>query len=270
MKDKKDHPAMYTAFASVYDLLMEDVDYDAWAGFYAQLLQLGGVAQGKVCECACGTGGLTLPLSAMGYQMTGVDISPDMLFEASQKARKSGAMIPFVKQDMRTLRLHRQMDAVLCTNDGLNYLSSEADISSFFASAFQALRPGGVLAFDLSTPYKLAHVLGDAFWGDETESISYLWQNSYNSQKAYVDLDLAIFVKDADGRYRRVEEHQRQYAHSRQKLESLLAQAGFTDVRLLGDGHLGEVGPEECRWHVVAVKPLPQQPAPAAPMEPGP
>ena len=104
---------MYTAFASVYDRLMADVDYQGWARFYHSLMERYGIPRGKVCECACGTGSITIALSRLGYQMTGVDLSADMLFEASQKARKSGAMIPFVKQDMRTLHLHRQMDAVL-------------------------------------------------------------------------------------------------------------------------------------------------------------
>lgn len=82
---------MYTAFASVYDRLMADVDYLAWARFYHELMERYGVPRGKVCECACGTGSITIALSKMGYQMTGVDLSPDMLFEASQKARRTGA-----------------------------------------------------------------------------------------------------------------------------------------------------------------------------------
>ena len=153
---------MYTAFASVYDKLMADVDYRAWAAFYQTLLTLYGLRAGKVCECACGTGSLTIPLSEMGYQMTGADLSEEMLFEASQKARKAGAMIPFVKQDMRQLRLHRQMDAVLCTCDGINYLPTPADVRQFFTAAWAAIRPGGALIFDASTPYKLAQVLGVA------------------------------------------------------------------------------------------------------------
>ena len=107
---------MYTAFAEIYDELMADVDYAAWAGFYAELLRMYGVAPGgKICECACGTGSLTLPLRQLGYVMTGVDLSQDMLWIASQKARKAGAAIPFICQDMRSLHLHRPMDAVLAT-----------------------------------------------------------------------------------------------------------------------------------------------------------
>ena len=246
---------MYTAFASVYDRLMADVDYTGWARFYHTLMERYGVARGKVCECACGTGSLTIPLARMGNQMTGVDLSADMLFEASQKARKMGAMIPFVKQDMRQLHLHRQMDAVLCTNDGLNYLKDAAEITDFFRAAWCALREGGGLFMDVSTPYKLENVLGDHFIGDETEDIAYLWQNRYNRAHAYVDLNLAIFVRQKGENYLRIAESQRQYAHSAQRITELLEAVGFTDVCIFADKKLQAPASHELRWFVAARKP---------------
>ena len=246
---------MYTAFASVYDRLMADVDYTGWARFYHTLMEQYGVARGKVCECACGTGSITIPLSRLGNQMTGVDLSADMLFEASQKARKTGAMIPFVKQDMRSLHLHRQMDAILCTNDGLNYLKDAAEITDFFRAAWVALRPGGGLFMDVSTPYKLENILGDHFIGDETEDIAYLWQNRYNRAHAYVDLNLAIFVRQKDETYLRIGESQRQYAHSAQRITELLEAMGYTDVRVFADKKLQSPAPHELRWFIAARKP---------------
>ena len=246
---------MYTAFASVYDRLMADVDYTGWARFYHTLMEKYGVARGKVCECACGTGSLTIPLARLGNQMTGVDLSPDMLFEASQKARKMGAMIPFVKQDMRSLHLHRQMDAVLCTNDGLNYLKDAAELTDFFRAAWVALRPGGGLFMDVSTPYKLENVLGDHFIGDENEDIAYLWQNRYNRTHAYVDLNLAIFVRQKDETYVRIGESQRQYAHSAQRITELLEAVGYTDVCVFADKKLQSPAPHELRWFISARKP---------------
>ena len=250
---------MYTAFASVYDRLMADVDYQGWARFYHTLMERYGIPRGKVCECACGTGSITIALSRLGYQMTGVDLSADMLFEASQKARKSGAMIPFVKQDMRTLHLHRQMDAVLCTNDGLNYLKDTAELTDFFRAAWMAIRPGGGLFLDLSTPYKLENILGDHFIGDETEEIAYLWQNRFNRQHAYVDLNLAIFVRQKDETYTRIGESQRQYLHSAQRITELMEAVGFTNVCVFGDRKLGAPVPHELRWFVAAHKPMEEE-----------
>ena len=246
---------MYTAFASVYDQLMVDVDYQAWAAFYQSLLELFGMRTGKLCECACGTGSITLPLAALGYQMTGVDSSEEMLFEASQKARREGAMIPFVKQDMRFLRLHRQMDGILCTCDGVNYLPSHADVLQFFNAAWQAIRPGGVLAFDVSTPYKLAHVLGNTFIGDESADIAYLWKNDYHPENNSVDMSLSIFSRKKDETYQRISEQQTQFAYTLEAFEALLLQAGFADVRFFGDGTFAPPSETELRWHIAARKP---------------
>ncbi len=246
---------MYAAFASVYDRLMADVDYPGWARFYQQVLAHYGLSAGRLCECACGTGGLTLPLSALGYQLTGVDLSEEMLWEAGQKARRVGVMIPFVKQDMRCLRLHRPMDGVLCTCDGLNYLPAAQDVLAFFTAAFAALRPGGVLAFDLSTPYKLERVLGNSFQGDETADIAYLWKNEYHPRTASVEMALSIFVRQQGETYLRISEAQTQYAHPLSRLTALLAQAGFQDIRTFGDGVLSPPTPTEQRWHVAARRP---------------
>ena len=247
---------MYTAFASVYDRLMADVDYAGWSKFYQSLLQLYGIHAGKVCECACGTGSLTIRLAELGYQMTGVDLSADMLFEASSKARKAGAMIPFVKQDMRALRLHRQMDGVLCTCDGVNYLPP-SDLSAFFGAAWLALRPGGALIFDVSTPFKLENVLGDSFIGDETAEIAYLWKNAYHREGGYVDLALSIFVRQHDETYLRISEEQRQYIHTLASLQNALTLAGFADQRIFGDLTFAPPKDDEQRWHIAARKPLP-------------
>ena len=46
---------------------MDNVNYERWADFYAEMLHANGVGVGeKICECACGTGGLTLPLVSYG------------------------------------------------------------------------------------------------------------------------------------------------------------------------------------------------------------
>ena len=240
---------------------MADVDYPKWATFYEAILHMYAIHPGaKVCECACGTGSLTIALAEKGYALTGVDLSEEMLFEASKKARRAGVMIPFVKQDMRALRLHRQMDAVLATCDGLNYLAGDEDVSMFFASAFAALREGGVLAFDLSTPYKLEHVLGDNFIGDETADIAYLWKNVWHEKARMVEMELSIFVRQQEETYQRLSESQRQYAHDLPRLKALLEAAGFADIRVFGDVSFAPPKPDEPRWHLAARKPLqPQQ-----------
>lgn len=247
---------MYEGFAEVYDRLMSNVHYDTWAQFYAELMTAFGIRRGsKVCECACGTGSLTLQLYRLGYKMTGVDLSQDMLWIASQKAREAGAMIPFVRQDMRQLRLHRPMDAVLATCDGVNYLIEDEDLLSFFRCAYNTIRPGGGLFFDISTPYKLENALGNQLICDDTDEITYLWQNRFSEKNRTVDMHLCIFVKEKDGRYHRIDEDQLQKAHEAEHLGLLMRQAGFDRVMIYGNnGRMEQPGPREQRWHFAAIR----------------
>ena len=232
---------------------MSTVDYAAWAAFYRSLLTGRGVETGALCECACGTGNLTLPLSKT-YTVTGVDSSPDMLFAAQEKARRAGLSIPFVQSDMRTFTLHRPVDGVLCTCDGVNYLESEADVTAFFRAAHRALRPGGALVFDVSTPYKLRNILGSHALCEETEGVTYFWQNSYTARGCRVDMHLSIFVKAKDGLYQKITEDQTQYGYTQATLEKLLLDAGFADIAVYGDQTLAAPKAAEKRWHIAATK----------------
>ncbi len=245
---------MYTEFAELYDELMNDVDYVAWAEQYASLMSLYGQKSGNVCECACGTGSLTLCLQEMGYHMTGVDLSQDMLFRASEKARKAGCMVPFVRQDMRCLQLHRPMDAVLATCDGVNYLLTQKDLKAFFTHAWQALKPGGCLIFDVSTPYKLEHILGDRMLMEDTERITYVWQNHYEKRTRLVDMQLCFFVREPDGRYRRIDEEQTQAAHTQEELTECLSACGFDAIRFFAEHGTGAPDAHAERWHIAARK----------------
>lgn len=246
---------MYTAFAAVYDHLMRTVDYEGWADYYAQLLRRCGVESGSVCECACGTGSLTVALRRRGYALTGVDLSQDMLSVAMQKSRAAGVQIPFVRQDMCRLTLHKRQNAVLCTCDGINYLTTPERARAFFRAAYAAIRPGGALIFDVSTPYKLQNTLGDQTLGSLEEDVAYIWQNAWRPRTRTVALRLSIFVREEDGRYTRLEENQVQRAHSREELTRYLQEAGFARVRFYGDRTLRAPGEKCPRWHVTAIRP---------------
>lgn len=80
----------YESFASVYDLLMDNVPYDEWFSYLRSLLEKDGIRDGLVLELGCGTGQMTERLAAAGYDMIGVDSSSDMLDAAQEKKAASG------------------------------------------------------------------------------------------------------------------------------------------------------------------------------------
>ncbi len=219
----------YHEFAALYDRLMADVDYDQWAGYLTSLLQTGGVMPDQpILDCACGTGEITLRLYKAGYRMTGADVSARMLEIAQQKARKQGAKIAFVQQQMQCVSVHKPVSAVTCACDGVNYLLKTEDVNAFFASANRAMQDGGLLLFDGSSAYKLEHILGGQTFGEDEADCTYLWQNCFDPKTKLLEMRLAFFTPDGQGGYKRFDERHVQRAHIQEELTESLEQAGFS------------------------------------------
>jgi SAM-dependent methyltransferase len=132
--------------------------YDAIQGDRAEALpfvlpHLRGAS--TVLELACGTGSILAQLKG-DYEVTGVDLSPEMLELARQK-------LPDVELhlgDMRSIRLGRAFDAVLCLYDAVNHLPDLADWERVFDTAVAHLRPGGVFVFDVNSEERLDWFVG--------------------------------------------------------------------------------------------------------------
>ena len=218
----------YVQFASYYDRLMSDVDYSAWTDYLIGLLQENGVLpEQAVLDCACGTGEITLRLHRAGYRMTGADASISMLERAQQKARKAGAKIAFVQQELQELSVHKPVCAITCACDGVNYLLSKEDVLAFFSGANRALKDGGLLLFDVSSAFKLEHILGGQTFGEDEPECTFLWQNCFDPESRLLEMRLAFFTPDGKGAYKRFDERHLQRAHTQAELTELLAQAGF-------------------------------------------
>ena len=114
----------YTALARCYDRLTDDVDYGKWADYVERHFRGAERPVRRVAELGCGTGSLTRLLARRGYEMTAVDLSPDMLAVADQKC--AGLGVRFVCQDMSRLALLEPADAVLSCLDSVNYVTRPA------------------------------------------------------------------------------------------------------------------------------------------------
>ena len=74
-------------------------------------------------DLGCGTGEMTERLAAAGYDLIGVDASPDMLEEAKEKQERSGHDILYLLQDMREFELYGTVRAVISCCDSLELYS---------------------------------------------------------------------------------------------------------------------------------------------------
>lgn len=181
-----------------------------------------------VCDLACGTGNITIPLAKRGYDMTGVDISEDMLNIAREKA--DGLDILFLNQSMTDLDLFGTMGAFLCMIDGINYVLPPKSLLTLFTKIKTCfIDPDGLFIFDISTEYKLKNVIGSNTFVHSDKNIFYTWQNRFIEKRKLSDMFLTFFVKQGK-KYNRFEERHLQRAYSVNELTLLLKKAGFKSV----------------------------------------
>ena len=151
----------YAVLASYYDRVMEDVDYEAWCDFYEACFSENKISPKNILDLACGTGSITVPLAKRGYAMTGIDLSSEMLSLAQVKSDEAKVKLRLSEQNIALFHAGGCFDAVICSFDGINYLTSPKDVQSCFACVAETLSENGIFIFDISTPYKYEHILAD-------------------------------------------------------------------------------------------------------------
>lgn len=219
----------YGVFSEFYDALTANVSYDTVAQVLSSLLTRYGKSRGLLLDLACGTGSVSVRLAEKGYEVIGVDLSPEMLSEAQNKAYSAGQNILFLCQDMTKLDLYGTVDAAVCTLDGLCHLPDEDSLSATLQKVSLFMNPGGVFLFDVNSVYKHRAVLGNNTFVYDTDDVYCVWQNTLLSDGVTVQMDLDFFepVSDA-GDYVRQSERFTERAYPRETLEAMLKKAGFT------------------------------------------
>ena len=223
----------YTAFAQVYDLFMDNVPYEQWCVYITDILREHDITEGPILDLGCGTGELTRLLAGQGYDMTGVDCSPDMLQEAL--ARREDEEILYLLQPMQELELDGCVRAVYSACDCINYILEESELLETFRRVAACLEEGGLFLFDVNTDYKYRELLGDNTFAESRDEGAFIWENDYDDLSRVNEYDLTLFIPEGEGIFRRYTETHLQRNHPILVLTELLQRAGFTGVEIFDD-----------------------------------
>ncbi len=229
----------YTAFSAIYDrLIREDIDYGRTCDFIENIFDSYNISPEIVADLACGTGGVTIPMSERGYDMIGVDSSFDMLSVA--KGKKGADKVLFLNQRLENIDLYGTVGAVLCMTDGFNYiLSDKTLISALVRLRTCFMDKGAVLIFDVSTENKLKNYHGDKTFVYDKDGIFYAWENRYYPKKKLSQMTINFFKKTKSG-YKRITERQVQRARTEEELKKILDVAGFSDICIFSSTEMAE------------------------------
>ncbi|MCW8877002.1 MAG: class I SAM-dependent methyltransferase [Kangiellaceae bacterium] len=104
----------------------------------------------KVLEVACGTGRITIPLAKSGINISGTDISKEMIANANKNARKANAFIDFSTEDARFT--NGKFDLIFIATNAFQHFLSYDDALEFLNACYSSLNLGGSLVIDLQIP----------------------------------------------------------------------------------------------------------------------
>jgi SAM-dependent methyltransferase len=178
--------------------------------------------RGLVLELGCGSGLLTRELLAAGHRVIATDASPAMLDLARD-------LVGEAAQDVRQLTLPDdplpRADAIVAVGHPLSYLPDAAAIDRALIAMADALRPGGLLAFDLC----------DLEWGEARRGApnyagvgadwAIITEFSMPAPDRFVR-DITTFVPGAGGLWRRDSEHHENVLVDTARIPALLRQHG--------------------------------------------
>lgn len=244
----------YTSISSVYDRLNADFEYEAYADYIAKQIRTHEKAPSElVLDLACGTGKMTFLLRDRGYDMTGVDISEDMLSIARDICYdKEIDNILWLCQPMQDFELYGTVDACACTLDSLNYLTKYDELKKCFSLVHNYLIPDGVFVFDINTPYRFKNIYGENDYVLECDGALVAWQNHYNEKSKICKFFLSVFEENEDGTYSRSDEVQSERAYSKKQIISALENAGFELISIYGDFDGKEACDTDEKWYITA------------------
>lgn len=133
--------------ADIYDLLDNEDNYLIYQRHWETILRNRHIE--TFLDISIGSGSVTLPLSALGVQLTGSDLSETMLQNCRKKAQARNLSVKLQCCDFRVIAEHftGKYDCVASTGNSLPYVNNE-DVLKTLEQMDSFIKPGGYLYFD--------------------------------------------------------------------------------------------------------------------------
>jgi len=143
--------AIFSDYARYYDLLYANKDYAAEVEFVLSHLKSIGINPKKILDLGCGTGRHDIEFAHRGINVSGVDLSQEMIDIGNFMLAKNKHIVPtpkYFQGDARNIKLGEEFDAVVSLFCVASYQNSENDLLAVLKTAYEHLPSGGVFLFD--------------------------------------------------------------------------------------------------------------------------
>ncbi len=191
-----------------------------------KLLQL--PAGARILDLCCGVGRHSIELAERGYTVTGVDRTERYIQQAKQMARERSLGPVFQVGDMRNYRSPDNYDAVLNMFGSFGYFADESDDRDVVANMYASLRPGGQVLIETMGKEILARQFQARGWSEVGDLLILSDQRIPQNWGRVETRWIAIRGTE------RIEHRVSIRSYSAVELSTLLADGGFSDIRVFG------------------------------------
>ncbi len=213
----------FYSVAEFYDRINGSA-YKPYADYLEACFKMSDIKVNEVLDLGCGTGGICALLAERGFDMIGLDNSPEMLNIARE--RNFGRNTLLLCQDMCEFELYGTVQAIYSSFDCLNYIQDPAELSGVFGCVHNYLEPGGVFIFDINTEYRFNEIFDGKTYVYEFDNDLAIWRSAYSDSEGLCEFEIDLFSKGRGGLYSRISEVQLQRLYTHEEI--LSAAKGFT------------------------------------------
>lgn len=186
----------------------------------------------KIADFGCGTGSMAIGLVLAGFNVTGVDISKDMLKIARQKARKLGIDVQFRHEDIVNINLKCKFDLILSLGNTVPLIYRIKDARKVFRNFARHLNPGGFIIIQQLNYDRILREKPHTFAIDRIENQLRIKQYNYVRNL----INFTVTIVDHSYVPPKIERtHSKLRPWKKNDLLSKLREAGFYKLLTLGD-----------------------------------
>ena len=216
------------SFASIYDEVMDNVPYEFWYKYVKDILDYYNKKPDKVIDLACGTGNMTLLFAENeNWDISGVDLSQDMLDIARRKTEKRNKAIKFYQADLRTFSPELKFDLAVSLFDSLNYILDYDELKNVFYNVYQLLDNDGLFIFDMNTIERLMSIEEGTMLLNG-EGFSCFWEDIVDEENKIWKVKLKIYFEEDELDF--YEEVHKETAYPISDVLAALKWAGFREI----------------------------------------
>ena len=194
----------------------------------------------SVLEIGCGSGRTVLPMHKMGYKITGVDLTPEMIDIARKVSESQGQNIPYFVGDAKKVEFENEsFDNAFFGNNGWTQIPGRINRQTALKEVCRILKPGGYYIFTAGRRYYDRYYL--PFWIRQALKVFILKPLGFKMD----ELEFGDMFYNRKHNGKRLKQRQFMHIGSVSEVQKQIKQSGFELIESMAMSDLSQVDAEK-------------------------